>query len=162
MNKYAGPIGPEQEFWLSLLESGNYYQTDSHLCILDTSGRYKFCCLGLWQEARLENGERVFCEKETYDNGLTEFLYDGESGILSDKAYKQLGLYGAQGEFCGDYIDNYDENIMSYLCQLQNKMGYYQCVRILSLASMNDAGFTFKNIAKFCRKFPRLVFEKPL
>lgn len=77
--------------------------------------------------------------------GVGDFSEDGDyevgkSYALVDESWKDLGLYSSDGAFENEYrLDGYR-----------------------SLASMNDNGMTWLQIAKFVRENPEKVFNKSI
>jgi hypothetical protein len=117
-------IRERRENWLKTLESGQYRQAEGQLRA-NVGKSYRYCCLGVLCNLEKEKGQK----------------WDGDTFIVTQKI---------QDDFLGDYIDNetfYDmppESITKKLNLSYELAG--------QLASMNDNGSSFKEIAAFLRK----------
>ena len=123
-----------QEQWLTALEDGSYTQTTGAL--RDAEG---FCCLG------------VACD--LYDSdGWDCDLYPA-IGVLPKSVRAHLGLRSDVGHFNEAELERADaRDIESMIC--------YQ--KPASLATLNDRGCSFEEIAGIIRRNPNVVFEKEM
>lgn len=120
------------ELWLTTLEQHPERQTTS---VLGTS-EGKFCCLGQLCDLLLEREvEEVSREDSEYDL----YTYEGETEELPKSVVKFMGFRDTLGELSEKYV--VDE---------ANKFG--------CLATMNDGGVSWSDIAKFIRENPEKVF----
>lgn len=126
----------EQDIWLGELMTGNRAQTASYLqrVSCDQNGD-KYCCLG------------VACEMFYDRTGVIQLRdrysisYGGEQETLP-RAIQNLLLMYSEGGLFNDVIGiKFRDDLVTS-----------------SLAGMNDGGLTFKQIAKFIRQYPWLVF----
>ena len=148
-------FGPNQKKWLRLLESGKYRRTTGRLCRVSKNGNKSYCCLGLAAEKviSLESeivSSKTFGEKDYlnfHDNNPTDVF--GDAAGLPGISFKELGLNSRIGTFMkdGDYYSYYKGEMIQTLVNP-------------SLARLNDIGYTFKQIARIIRKFPKYVFNK--
>lgn len=104
------------------LRSGNYEQSTG--CLYDGIGH---CCLGVAYETA---GYRPTFKPESNDAAKDHWFYeDHSSAVLSDNFRKQIGMAHETGQIVFRFED---QNITVPYC---------------SLASLNDEGFTFNQIA---------------
>ncbi len=127
--------------WLEALESGEYKRCKGVLCEELKNGTCTYCCLGVASEILLSNKY-----KEKIENSLWSF--DGEDIRCSTRVMEKLKLHSSYGEFYKD-----GEKHFEYITRDGNTLKAY------SLAELNDEGWSFKKIAAFIRKNPRLVFR---
>jgi len=127
------PLTPAQEQWLSDLESGAFLQGKGCLC----DGN-NYCCLGVYAQRFCETLRLPIYRKEL----SSQLSFNGMSLALSIEMSITLGLKDPFGTIIGFY-----ENVC-------DSVG---CCT--SLAAANDIGFTFKQIAEFCRNHPESVFR---
>ncbi len=136
-------LGPIQEAWLKELETTKEWQGKTYLSLF-VGGIRRYCCLGIYCKfvARLEPIDR---------NAYT-FSYKGEGDImghsstLPDAAWKELGLYSAEGHPNSDF---YDPEISLSDDKSQ-------------LTMWNDfRKATFKEIAAMIRRCPQRWFREP-
>lgn len=115
--------------WVKALRSGKYQQGTGALCNVQEGEPDLFCCLGVACDLyQKENGD-LKVEQTTWKPG--QRTYDGRTGSLPEKVEEWLGL--ADGD--GSYKDG-----------------------DTSLASYNDAGKTFKQIAAIIEREPKGLF----
>lgn len=112
------------------LESGKYKQGKHTL--KDETGN-KYCCLGVACEI---NGVRS--KRNMHAGGFLGWDYEGEMDLLSEKARVKTGINSSIGEFD-----------VSVRCRKDKSKRFK---RYGTLAALNDAGFSFKFIAKIIRK----------
>lgn len=121
----------EQERWLQALESGKYEQCKDELW--DGDG---YCCLG------------VACAIDGYKKDTRNPMLKGHflnhnnhsiGGSLDNRLRDKLSLREGNG--------------------MLKKMHTDGGVRLKALASMNDSGWSFKQIAAYIRANPRNVFR---
>ena len=130
-------LTPDQEAWLTALESGNYEQVDGDLYC---HGCY--CCLGVAaavmdpeHQGLRDNGwdKREF-EEDEFDRHISEYKDDGAT--LPPDLVDRLQLTDSAGHFRLG-VKRYGENC---------------------LTKINDGGATFCEIAALIRNEPWLVF----
>lgn len=127
--------------WLEALESGEYKRCKGVLCEELKNGTCTYCCLGVASEILLSNKY-----KEKIENSLWSF--DGEEISCPYLVMEKLKLRGSLGEFYKDSEPYTHEFTVDGTV-----------VESHSLAELNDDGWSFKKIAAFIRKNPRLVFR---
>lgn len=126
-------LGPRQEKYLQMLESGDYQQVQMYLCKIEEGVR-KYCCLGI---ACLLHGAK---EEQCVDAGSNFISFDGEKDYLPTEVQKYLRFRGHDG---GEFAWN----------------GYFLDQ---SLIDLNDSRhLTFKEIAAVIREDPSRVFLEP-
>lgn len=113
-------MNENQERWLTALESGEYPQGKSSLCL-----QGKYCCLGVASDLFVPKDEQKL------DPTTDGVAYQGETAVAPPAVIEALGLDGSTGYIGGDEV---------------------------SLASMNDNGMSFPEIAAFIRSNPSRVF----
>ena len=123
----------EQEAWLKDLETTDAKQGKSAL----RSTTDEFCCLG--RACVVLDVEASIGEKYISNTATQVWFYNGSWAILSPNTQRRLGLKSGSGGF-GHPVH-------------LNGVVYH------SLANMNDAGLTFKEIAAFIRANPNEVFK---
>ena len=115
--------------WVKALRSGEYDQGTGCLAQEDESGNHQFCCLGvLCNIMQEETGELKI---GNYQSGLTNayvYSYDDEVGVLENKVMEWSGIKDNNGAF--KYKNNHS----------------------VDLASLNDKGKTFEEIADIIEK----------
>lgn len=132
-------LTPLQEQWLQALESGEYKQCKGWLFKDDA-----YCCLGV---AEIVCGRTfTFCGLDIKDKYRK--LYH-EKLVMLGEDFERLGLNTATG-----YLGHSSE---PFYAELQ-KAGYTGDPQY-SLASYNDAGVTFKQLAQAIRAYPEAVFK---
>lgn len=130
------PFTTIQLAWLSALESGNYKQGQGML----RSGDY-FCCLGV-------AAKYVLGSEEANCKGV--YSYDGSLFKLSDSGSKVLGLKSSTGMVDLQFLSKEaTKAVISIVEPLTDHV---------SLANLNDQGFTFSKIAALIRENPHAVF----
>ena len=120
--------------WVKALRSGKYKQGDG--CLKQTNlkkNKTYHCCLGVLCE--LYNEQMTKSKKKKLNDvvdkhGLHSF--DKEVEVLPDNVKEWAGLFGKNGSFSDEQINSDNE--------------------YASLASMNDLGCSFKEIAKTIEK----------
>jgi hypothetical protein len=128
--------------WLEALESGEYKRCKGVLCEELKNGTCTYCCLGVASEILLSS-----THKEKLDN-FPNWLFDGEDTECPTSVMDRLKLHGSLGEFFEDGENYTHEFTMDGTI-----------VESHSLAELNDEGWSFKKIAAFIRKNPRLIFR---
>lgn len=142
-----------REAWLQALESGEYKQTREYLH--STKG---FCCLGVACDLFKRNlSLKVTEEPSTLlgEENMTITSYNTLSGVLPGKVMNYLGLNSTAGGFRTE--DGYSE------VTVKVKRGPCRGDEFtaVNLVDLNDeALFSFKDIAKFIRTNPHVVFVK--
>ena len=145
-------MGPMQTEWIDILPKFN--QTNGNL--KDENG---YCCLGVACEVlgpRIGVTLREFRDfiegvdgdddyEDVYFKAFTED--DNSQELLPGDIWKSLGLRSPVGninyEECPEAVDYFGDNDQE-----------------LSLADMNDNGYTFIEIQEFVRRYPRAVFTR--
>lgn len=122
---------PEQEAWLVDLETTEEPQAMGDLHRFSGSPGAGYCCLG--------RACVVLGIKETRSGDLG--FFDGNTALLPDVAVEKLRLLSDGGRLKLPVADG----VRSHIC----------------LTAMNDAGWTFKQIAAYIRANPRDVFTEP-
>lgn len=137
----AFKLSKEQEFFILTLEHTKLKQTKH--CLYDGVG---FCCLGLYTAASgvgLDEGALVrYLESKDYDKrnrSMGHLFKNGECLELSSELVVKLGLRGRLGGIDPYYNLRYNSNLDD-------------------IASMNDSGKTFKEIAAVLREHPEAYF----
>ena len=131
-------LGPNQEKWLSALESGEYKQTKSALARESKNGKRSFCCLG------------VACDVS-------------QKSEWEESSFKANGKY--KGPFLITYINETESlpaSVMRWLSMKDDEGRFSDGPGSGSscLTEMNDKGASFKKIAKFIRANPTLFFSR--
>lgn len=132
-------LTPEQEQWLTALESGEYKQGEQELRSKDDC----FCCLGVACELFIPNTRKTTTRGRTMEGepNVVNFYGEEENAASAPREIKKL-------------------------LHLQNRYGATKGKHVLagsvhdSLVSMNDNGATFKEIAAFIRANPEKVFVR--
>lgn len=123
-----------QEAWLQALESGDYKQAQGFLCVGQDEKRY--CCLGVacevYNDWAKQHKQRVITSRLVEDEEF--YTIDGCEYGLGDRLQEKLMLHS----FNGAFVD----------CAYGSH----------SLATMNDGGFSHKQIAEYIREHPENVF----
>lgn len=123
-----------KQLWIDTLRSDTVKQGTGRLCKL-RDNEYEFCCLGVLCEiyqSEASNSENNLQPLQVNENNMgyydKHFSYDTNFGILPDK--------------------------VKYWSELGNSLGsYYENNRLHSdLASQNDSGKSFKEIADIIEK----------
>lgn len=120
----------EQEQWLQALESGKYSQCKDKLWKELKPNKKSFCCLGI--------AHQLFDPSNINMNPCPLENQYSHGGVLGEELRKRMFFKGAEGDispvivFKGEYYHN--------------------------LASMNDNGVNFKQIANMIRQKPWKVF----
>ena len=141
-NKTAFPWEPHQTEWLDALESGEYPQARERLRIADS-----FCCLGLLLHLRDENrwasdyDETADMTHWWWEADHLDATGEDDGSVLPDGEWQRMKLRDCNGlidqsRLSPDYRDSFNE----------------------MLASMNDEGMSFADIAGFIRANPYAVF----
>lgn len=125
-------LGPIQEEWVKRLEFYPELQTQGQLGIRLSDGQVKCCCLG---EAHLLLCELSGEEPEFNNSGML-LANDLNTSALSD--FKKIGLRSSNGWLFKPY---------------KSKKKWY-----FNLASMNDMGMSWTEIASYIRSNPENVF----
>ncbi|NJL71075.1 MAG: hypothetical protein HC888_05380 [Candidatus Competibacteraceae bacterium] len=150
------PIGEWQEAWLRSLESGVHKQTRSVLSRKVKNG-WAHCCLGIVCQVAITNGVKIRVEV------LSDVAkYRGHYESLPNSEIKRFGFLDETGKISTSFLHNLmsdkgitEDEFSALLKEFLKLSGGYQ-----SLAAMNDNGKTFKQIARFVRRFPRAVFTE--
>lgn len=103
--------------WLEALRSGEYKQGTGHL----NRGR-RYCCLGVLCEVAIQEGLNLSVTREGPRENVTAF-YNNSAGLLPEAVVEWAGLTMTNPEFFTDDQESW------------------------SLASKNDSGATFEEIA---------------
>ena len=120
--------------WTAMLTSGDYKKTTGALHRVKKNGTHSYCCLGVLCELAVKEGvipKKSVSKKYEWDN---EIFYLDEASELPEKVQKWAGLASSLGDF---QSRNYKET---------------------SLASLNDAGKSFSEIAKLIESRPKGLF----
>ena len=129
------PYTPEQEAWLRDLETTTEPQTTGWLHVVRRSPTFPdpgYCCLG---RACVVLGEKGKIHT------LVE-SFNGYKTTLPNNLVEKLHLRDNDGSLASDFYDDDGENFVS-------------------LIDMNDADWTFKEIAAYIRENPWNVFKDP-
>jgi hypothetical protein len=135
-------VNPEVKAkWLAALRSGEYRQ-GKHA--LNTGGpEGQFCCLGVLCEVALQEGleglERTQPFASEGDDDAAELHYNGESGRLPYRVQVWADLTDPNPSTSRTYAEVLPE-------QYSNPNSMYGKVKI-TLAELNDSGYTFQQIA---------------
>lgn len=145
-------LGPLQKAWVRSLESGNFRQARGYLCKKNPKprskfGPYSFCCLGIACEVAIANDIKIETEEKQISKEVI-VKYDQMVEFLNDRMADIFGFYGFNGSFRYYKLDPEEVNELERLCKGHD-----------SLTSLNDSGFTFKEIAKIVKKFPHAIFK---
>lgn len=128
-------FGPCQTRWLEALESDKFPQTNNTLRRKDTDGHVTgYCCLGVAVEV---------CNLLEQDD------------LSLAHTYFNVGLRDREG-----YSDSYAPELYADLELLRPGM-WGRERRGISLTMLNDAGVSFKDIARLLRKYATLWFTGP-
>lgn len=109
--------------WIRRLRSGDYEQGRGTLCRDNT-----YCCLGVLSEIASER--RIVDRVELVDDGLTFVCYSEDTTTLPVAVQDWAGISSCVGRF-----------------MLPGSLKTRDDRKRLSLASLNDTGFTFSQIA---------------
>ena len=140
--KDTQPIGPNQEAWLKALESGEYKQCKGSL---STGGGY--CCLGVACKVKGMKGKESRDEEE----GKIVLRFSDSTATAPGSVVKHLCLRDDMGTFSRVLVSEKDLEAI--------EKAKAECT---DLATLNDdAGWSFKRIARFIRRNPQAVFTKP-
>ena len=134
-------LGPVQEQWLKNLEAYPERQCDGILGQKRDDGSYVACCLGEF----LLTYYRAQGWVEPFKNG--GYLYDDDEQETLSYSADALGLNSENGGLRDPVTDK--------IYVVSETMP-----RITCLASMNDHGWSWPEIAAFVRENPELVFFK--
>lgn len=132
-------LGPNQLKWIKALRSGKYKQTEGSLGEETEDNGNSYCCLGVaceiagYKPLKIEN--RFYYDKTTRDD---------EESLLPQKAVKKYGFYNNEGGIKEEYLSISIDSVGT-----------------LSLAGLNDGGWTFDEIADLVERNPRAVFQEP-
>lgn len=141
--KDTQPIGPNQEAWLKALESGEYKQCKGYL---STGGGY--CCLGVACEVKGMKGKECLDGDETETKVVLKFGSNIATAPPSVETH--LCLRSDMGTFDRELVSEKDLEAI--------EKAKPECT---DLATLNDdAGWSFKRIARFIRRNPQAVFTK--
>lgn len=124
--------------WVAELRSGKYKQGRRKLHYMDEEGDY-FCCLGVLCEIGVRHGAiavnsrpHVYFEGRTYEYGdADDFFRMGSETLLPKIVQEWAGLTGELGDIPNEHKPRFDTP---------------------TLASMNDKGMTFTEIAAVIEK----------
>lgn len=118
-------IEERKQLWLAALEGGEYRQERGRL-----RRNNAFCCLGVACDVYVKHAENPALTWDPYDNMSTDKGFPHSQGsVLPDEVAEWFGL--DEDNPCGDF----------------REVG-----RKESLASLNDDGLTFKQIAQVIRE----------
>jgi len=125
--------------WVAALRSGNYDQTTYQLVVTNSDSEPTgYCCLGVACDLYAQDNE-IDVEYELEPHGEFGFIRFGhESTVLPPEVREWLGLRERTGGFEDGRIQGESE------CH--------------SLADLNDAGATFKQVADFIESEPKGLF----
>lgn len=125
--------------WVAALRSGNYEQTKHQLAVTNSDSEpVGYCCLGVACDLYAQDHE-IDVEYELAADHKSGFIRFGhESTVLPPEVREWLGLRERTGDFGSPREQN---NIACY-----------------SLADLNDAGATFKQVADFIESEPKRLF----
>lgn len=125
--------------WLAALRSGVYTQTHNWLKRTDQDGITGHCCLGVLCEVE---GVESF-EPEDKDEGYAycwKFGKYGSNAVLDTSFIEQAFTLGESGTLANAYVNVWDDPE-----DMENDLTPDNSYK--SLAEMNDAGFSFAEIA---------------
>lgn len=136
--------------WLSALESGLYDQVTGQLGMYVDGGKDMYCCLGVLCDVLLDDDRAPITLNERYqEKEDTDIVFNYESSLLPTDIVGYLGLDSADPDFSFDMDPDSD---------YYQTGGYYRepfddrgTDVQLSLSGLNDAGFTFGQIADIIR-----------
>lgn len=134
-------LGPLQRDWISKLRSGDYAQTKVYLH--DKDG---YCCLGVALEHVLGMEPKFIAENSTYRVRHYHDQGGNVNSILPDDAMECLGLYSEEGMII---LGHLPEDVQDRIKDDS------------TLAYLNDAGFSFSEIAGIIEANPKAVFKEP-
>ncbi len=136
---------PAQLAWLAALESGKYEQGHGRLTTYVSQDKQYHCCLGvacvLYQENVGTLSPKIHEDTHTYHGTKECIMYDKDKFYVPAEVQNALGLRDNQGTFAKLVTRSNDK---------------FPCS---SLASMNDEGMTFAEIAAYIRANPENVFK---
>ena len=141
-----------QEAWLKELESGNHAQCKERLITVEGE-KASYCCLGVYAEHVLKL-KREHCDDSMDHTTGFCFAFSNEDNDIYLGGYEalRLGLYDSTGK-------------IKHVLDVKQKEKYFPALVnfdssvFKSLANINDAGATFKEIARFIRDNPESVFN---
>lgn len=128
--------------WILALKSGKYKQTKTNLCRVERTTK-KYCCLGVGVELAIQDGMAI---KIDYIDPF-QYMPPREFNPSSIKRYRIVEFDGEK-----DYLEKRLAKVRTWL-GLKNKDVSTR------LASFNDAGWTFKRIAKELESNPEVYFS---
>ncbi len=136
-----------QTLWVQSLRSGHYGQATNVLECVDTGS---FCCLGVAcqlfaPENRQVRGNRIFYG--TYDPELEIDEIDDTEAPKS--VQHRLGLRAADGALATEHLPE------DLVAEMRKTFPNGQ----ISLAGLNDLGWTFEQIADLVETHPQAVFK---
>ena len=132
--------------WLEDLESGDFKRCYGQLCSISKTGKLSFCCLGLACERFVSKKNIEVLENDFNDDGkLLSYAktYEGQEGKLPNSVVAKLKLHNDCGAFSLELLSE------KYKRKVDGN---------LDLASLNDDGWSFKEIAKFIKENTEAVF----
>lgn len=140
-------LTPDQTAWIAALRSGKYSQTTERLEDPCTGG---MCCLGVGCALFLPTTRNEIIDEE--DDAVTEVRYgyedEADAELAPSSLVRKLGLRNNEGSF--EPPEGVDLPLVD---------GNPRKAR--SLAELNDAGWTFIQIADFVETYPEAVFPCP-
>ena len=135
-------ISEIQEKWLKALESGKYEQGNGKLCKDN-----KYCCLGVACDV-------LGLKKVVGNTGAIKYFdRDGQNNANYSDSYLPMGI----SEEIGLLGDNGELKYQELFHEALKEKGY-DLLFTNTLASYNDEGATFEQIAYAMRKVPQAVF----
>lgn len=148
------PFTDAQEEWLAALESGDYRQAREWLSLMDgETGEQTFCCLGLgchlYDESRWKRRQSGF---------VLALMFENQDKGLPFEVRTRLGLADRGGTIRHGDVGTEHPDDMRLHDWLKTKRQEFGDGVTLSLAEMNDARWTFAEIAAFIRRNPHAVF----
>lgn len=137
--------------WLGALTSGDYEQVKGTLGMYDDdTATDAFCCLGVLCDVLLDDDEAPV-ELDSRHGSIITFN-GGENGVLPSSVWQYVGLTASNPHYDfeiapDDEVGHYEDGAWVYDAPFDERGGYVD----LSLAGLNDEGFTFSQIADIIR-----------
>ena len=166
---------PNMERWLDVLSTTDLPQAKGTLIEKDKDGNLEgMCCLGVWCDMAQREGLTNMVEEQKENPSDGNFIrthYDGEAGVLPYEAAKALGMpnnprvvvKNPHYDPDSDSLDVYEyppgddpETSNNYLYRTSNP----EYLLHEQVASLNDDGLTFSQIADLIRFAGGVAYDK--
>jgi hypothetical protein len=132
--------------WTAELRSGEREQTSGYLTKIDKDGNRSFCCLGVAEDMLCQRGletSKIWTEENEEIPAQVAYGEQESTGVLTEEAAAFIGIETLYSE------SNAASNPTVRLPQVEDYHDDQEQMlpEIVSLAELNDSGFTFSQIA---------------